>query len=111
MHGTAHLIVPDRDHVELNLNSDPANLAAARTAIEEFCAARAKFDPKAVGEVGLCVNEALANVMRHAYSGAVDQRINIVAKFEPSDGSVAITIRDWGTGVNPQVRLERQTKR
>ena len=52
-----------------------------------------------VAEVGLCVNEALANVMRHAYGGAKDQPIAVRAHCQ--DGTLVVTIRDWGNGVNP----------
>ena len=111
MHGTARLSVCDRDRIELNNNSDPANLAAARTTVEDFCASRGGFGPKSAGEIGLCVNEALANVMRHAYGGVADQPIRISAAFDPSDraAAVTITIRDWGSGENPQARLEHQS--
>jgi anti-sigma regulatory factor (Ser/Thr protein kinase) len=84
--------------VELKINSDPANLASAREAVERLCRA-AGFDDRAVGEVGLCVNEAHANVIRHAYDNASDRPIEIRAAF---DGvQVIVTIRDWGNGVNP----------
>ena len=107
MHGTARLSVCDRDHIELNINSDPANLAAARTTVEEFCSTRGGFGIKSTGEIGLVVNEALANVIRHAYSGATDQPIRISVAFDATPpGSVTIAIRDWGSGENPQARLE-----
>ena len=86
--------------VELKINSDPANLAAAREAVEKLCRA-AGFDEAAVGEVGLCVNEAHANVIRHAYEGATDRPIEIHATFDGKQ--VIVTIRDWGNGVNPTV--------
>jgi serine/threonine-protein kinase RsbW len=57
------------------------------------------FDQKACDEIGLCVNEAMANVIRHAYNGATDKPIDISA--EVADGQVRIAIRDWGKGVNP----------
>ena len=85
-------------------------------------------------EMGLCLNEALANIIRHAYRGADDQMILVTAETVNGErtndsgcaaasvaGSVAasvpvaemsavppyhgpavrVTIRDWGTGVNP----------
>jgi serine/threonine-protein kinase RsbW len=84
--------------LRLKIVSDPANLASVRQAIEGLCAAGG-FDTKSCEEVGLCVNEALANVIRHAYGGAVDKPIEIAA--EMLDDSVRISIRDWGNGVNP----------
>jgi serine/threonine-protein kinase RsbW len=52
-----------------------------------------------VHAVGLCVNEALANVIRHAYNGALGRPIEVTARWA-SDGLV-ITIRDWGNGEIP----------
>jgi len=82
----------------LNVPSDPANLADVRKAVESL-AARRGFDDKAVAEIGLCVNEALANVIRHAYQGRTDRPIHLEAVDE--DGQMVITIRDWGNGVDP----------
>ena len=62
--------------VELNITSDPANLAAARKAVEALCRT-VGFDDTAIGEIGLCVNEALANVIRHAYGNATDRPIEL----------------------------------
>jgi serine/threonine-protein kinase RsbW len=85
--------------LRLKIVSDPANLASVRQAIEGLCAGGG-FDVKCCEEVGLCVNEALANVIRHAYKGATDRPIEVSA--EVLDGSLFISIRDWGNGVNPQ---------
>jgi anti-sigma regulatory factor (Ser/Thr protein kinase) len=82
----------------LEITSDPARLAPTRRAIEAFCT-RCGFDEKAVGEVGLVVNEALANVIRHAYGGATDRPIRIDADFEKD--MLRIIIRDWGNGRDP----------
>jgi serine/threonine-protein kinase RsbW len=90
-------------NLRLNIHSDPANLAAVRVAIEALCTDNG-LDRKACDEVGLCVNEALANIIRHAYDRAPDQPIEIAADFK--DGAVRISIRDWGNGVNP---LDRPT--
>ncbi len=87
------------ERVELNIQSHPANLAATRKAIEDF-AERCGFDASSRDEIGLCVNEAMANVIRHAYAGAKDRRITVVAE-RTADG-IDISVRDWGTGVNPQ---------
>ena len=89
--------------IELKILSDPANLAAARDAVEKLVAG-AGFDPAAVGEIGLVLNEALANVIRHAYRGRTDQPIGIVADVDHD--TVTIQIRDWGTGENPVAKLK-----
>jgi serine/threonine-protein kinase RsbW len=84
--------------LRLRIQSDPANLAEARRAVEMF-AAQCGFDETARGEIGLVVNEAMANVIRHAYQGATDRPMELTA--EKSDEGIAITLRDWGAGVNP----------
>jgi anti-sigma regulatory factor (Ser/Thr protein kinase) len=86
--------------VELNITSDPANLGPARHAVESLCAA-CGFDDTSTGEVGLVVNEALANITRHAYGGAINRPIQIIAQCP--DDELQITIRDWGNGESPIV--------
>ena len=82
----------------INLSTDPTLLGSARTAIEKLCATH-KFAPKCCEEIGLVVNEALANVIRHASPDVKDGPIQIdVAVF---DGELTIKMRDWGKGVNP----------
>ena len=83
--------------IELKVTSDPANLAAVRKAIEGLCASDG-FDEKTCAEVGLCVNEAVANVIRHAYDGKIDQPVEIVAELGEE---LTVKIRDWGNGVDP----------
>jgi serine/threonine-protein kinase RsbW len=84
--------------LRLKIMSDPTNLASVRQAIEGLCAGSG-FGTKCCEEIGLCVNEALANVIRHAYEGATDKPVEVSAEI--IDGSVQIAIRDWGNGVNP----------
>ena len=84
--------------LRLNIKSDPANLADARRAVEALCK-RGGLDDAAVADVGLCVNEALANVMRHAYGGDRDRPIEIDVTAE--GGEATVRIRDWGNGVDP----------
>ena len=84
--------------VRLKIDSHPATLAPVRKAIEAL-GQRCEFDDAAQADIGLCVNEALANVMRHAYGGATDKPIEVAAECD--DQAMRITIRDWGTGVNP----------
>jgi anti-sigma regulatory factor (Ser/Thr protein kinase) len=86
--------------LRLEITSDPIHLAPVRRAVEAFSTA-AGFDETAVGEIGLCVNEALANVTRHAYAGATDRPILIEGQFE--NGQIEIKIRDWGNGRDPSV--------
>lgn len=88
--------------VELKIISDPANLAPVRTEVESL-ARQGGFDEKVVGEIGLVLNEALANVIRHAYQNREDQPIEITAEWVKQE--LIIQIRDWGTGVDPSDRM------
>jgi serine/threonine-protein kinase RsbW len=79
--------------------SNPANLSAVRKSIEEFCATPGGLDVRACEEIGLVVNEALANVIRHAYGGEHDKPIDVTV--EHHGRGVTIRIRDWGNGDDP----------
>ena len=86
------------ESIRLNIKSDPATLAETRKAEESICAQHG-FDDAACGEIGLCVNEALANVIRHAYDGRTDRPIEVRAICD--DRELRVMIRDWGNGVDP----------
>ena len=93
---TRPITIPAR--LELNVTSDPAQLAPVRKAVESL-ASSAGFGEKDAGEVGLCVNEALANVIRHAYAGRIDRPIHLTA--QATREGLSIDIRDWGNGIDP----------
>lgn len=84
--------------IQLNIQSHPANLARVRRAVEAL-GSSCGFDETSRGEIGLCVNEALANIIRHAYDGCTDRPIAIIAEF--AEERLRITIRDWGKGTDP----------
>ena len=86
--------------IELRIDSDPANLGPARKAVEAFTA-KWGFAEKDVNDVGLCLNEALANVMRHAYGGRTDRPIMISAAFDERKKELTVRVRDWGNGIDP----------
>ena len=100
--------------LRLEIRSNTAEIAPTRRTLENF-AAQAQFDEVAVHEVGLCVNEALANVIRHAYDSAPDRPIVITAEIRPNgkaqthspDTQLWVTIRDWGKGHNPAERAPK----
>ena len=84
--------------LELRIASDPAQLADVRKSVESFARVRG-FNETDAGELGLCVNEALANVMRHAYGGRKDRPIVITAATDERE--LVVRVRDWGNGVDP----------
>jgi serine/threonine-protein kinase RsbW len=91
--------------LELRLTSDPAAIAPARVQVEHFARTWA-YGEKEAADIGLVLNEALANVIRHAYQGATDRPILLTVSFE--SGALTISLRDWGTGVNPMTLPEKK---
>lgn len=85
--------------LSLKITSDTANVAPARQAVEKLCA-DAGFDAKSTQDIGLAVNEALANIIRHAYGNATDQPIELNARVDGDE--LRISMRDWGSGENPE---------
>src|SRR4051812_20481364 len=99
--------------LHLHVTSDTANLAPVRLAAETYARA-AGFDDTSVGEIGLVLNEALANVIRHAYANQPGQPIEVFGELVPPSevaGAAAngdtialrIRVRDWGNGVDPRL--------
>lgn len=93
---TRPITIPAR--LEVKVDSDPAHLAAVRKQVETL-ATSAGFNERDTGEIGLCVNEAMANVIRHAYAGKTDQPILLT--LTGTREGVTIEIRDWGNGIDP----------
>lgn len=84
--------------LRLRITSDAAEVARVRRDIERF-ARGAGFDEATAGQIGLVVNEALANVIVHAYGGAIGRPVEVGAEMKGR--TLSITIRDWGNGVDP----------
>lgn len=93
--------------LRLEVTSDTAVLKESRRQAEAFVAA-AGFDAKAAADVGLAINEAMANVIRHAYSNARGLPIVVTLGLVPGDDcrgrTLRVTIQDWGNGINPDAQ-------
>jgi anti-sigma regulatory factor (Ser/Thr protein kinase) len=63
-------------HLKLVIPSDPRFLSIARNAVSEVCAICGLPEDVCQG-VTLAVDEALANVIRHAYKNRYDQEIKL----------------------------------
>ncbi len=85
--------------LHLRIQSDPAQIAPTRKALEAFTLQRG-LSERAAQDVGLCLNEALANVMRHAYGGQTDRPIDMTVECS-ANGVLTMNVRDWGNGVDP----------
>jgi anti-sigma regulatory factor (Ser/Thr protein kinase) len=87
--------------IQIRIYSQPAHLPVVRSAVEKFCEALG-FDSETAGRIVLAVDEALTNIIRHAYDGRGDQRIDI--ELAPlgtqKPGGLRICLRDYGKGVS-----------
>jgi len=88
----------------LKFDSDPIHIKGIRLACEEL-AREVGFDDKAVDELGLCVNEAIANVVEHAYNFELGRPVEIWVEArgdgKVKEGELRIRLRDWGPGSDP----------
>lgn len=90
---------PSPEPIHLRITSDTAQLKPVRQQVEAY-AESAGFSETAVGEIGLCLNEAMANVIRHAYHNQTDKPVEVSARVDDR-GTLHIAIRDWGEGKAP----------
>jgi anti-sigma regulatory factor (Ser/Thr protein kinase) len=91
--------------IRLSLASTPAHLPIVRAGVGEI-ARLVGFDEKAVDAVVLAVDEAMTNIIKHAYDGRNDQPIEaaFTALSEAADGGPAgltIVLEDRGKPVDP----------
>ena len=70
---------------EIEISSDLGELAHARAFVREFCRGipGGALPQESTEELDLAVNEALSNIMKHAYRGRTDQRIQLGAAAFP----------------------------
>jgi len=86
-----------RHPVRLAIFSTPDHLCVVRAAAETLCR-KMGFDDAGITKVVLSVDEALTNVIRHAYGGAEDQPIEVElsAGLEEGDVALRVRVRDFG---------------
>jgi len=89
--------------VRITILSVPSHLPIVRAVVEKVCQ-MVGFDSDTIGNVMLSVDEALTNIIRHAYEGAGDETIEI--EINPTGGAngsegLQISLRDYGRRVDP----------
>lgn len=82
----------------LQVTSDMANLQAVADFIAEVARA-IDLSERQFEDVHMAVDEAVTNVMEHAYAGRQDGEILIMAHREPKE--LVIEIRDYGKPFDP----------
>ena len=92
---------PPDQTIEMRIASAPGHLPVVRAATGKVCELIG-FDEDATGGIILSVDEALANIIKHAYQGAADQPIEIQwTPFSNKDGlGLRICLRDHGRVVD-----------
>lgn len=80
-------------HLALVVSSDLDRLAEVRAWVAERAAAEG-FHGQDVLDLEVVMTEAVSNIVRHAYGGAADGRIEVGCECVGDD--VVIRIRDWG---------------
>ena len=94
--------LPLNQPVRLAILSQPSHLRVVRSALEKMCEL-AGFDNAQTGRIVLSVDEALSNIVRHAYEGAADGRIEIelTPHGQQTVQGLRISLRDYGRHADP----------
>jgi anti-sigma regulatory factor (Ser/Thr protein kinase) len=79
--------------LRMEIHSDPAELKRVRSEVESFTHAMGMTE-QCAGKVVLAMDEALTNIIRHAYQGAPDRPIEI--DLAVRDKRLEVTLRDYG---------------
>jgi sigma-B regulation protein RsbU (phosphoserine phosphatase) len=88
-------------HEEIEIRSDLKDLRLAREFVRAVCRdlPGSALDVDSVAALELAVNEAVSNVMKHAYHGRADQWIHLEAEAFP--GQVSIRLHHLGDPFDP----------
>lgn len=85
-------------HLEIKIFSDPSELEHVRQEAGAFTI-QIGMDEEEAARVVLALDEALTNIIRHAYEGANSKPIEI--KLLTLESKLVIVIRDYGRIVHP----------
>jgi anti-sigma regulatory factor (Ser/Thr protein kinase) len=91
--------------LRVELLSDPSMLCVVRAAMERLTEAFG-FSAPEVRSVTRAVDEALTNIMRHSYGGALDRRIEVsclrvTKKRANSEEGFEVRLVDYGPKIDP----------
>jgi len=86
----------------LDITSQLDELPRVRAFLRRFCQplVTAGYPEEALSELELAVNEAVANVMKHAYQGRTDYPIRMDLQAE--DARIVVSIRHQGAPFTPE---------
>lgn len=97
--------------IHMRISSVPHHLPIVRAAVETFCQ-QLGFDATSAGQVMLSTDEALTNIIRHAYCECQDEVIEIELATVNRDGRKAlqVSLRDYGKAVDRDEICSRDLK-
>ena len=93
--------LPLNKPIRVSILSAPAHLPVVRAAVEELCK-EVGFTADTTGKIILSLDEALTNIIRHAYGGAADKPIELELTPLGADDpkGLRILLRDYGQAVD-----------
>lgn len=94
--------------IRLSIYSTPTHLAVVRGAVDGLCRSIG-FDEQCITHVVMSVDEALTNVIRHAYGHGETEPIEIELDWTDPPAGVRICIRDRGRGAGPDEMDQGET--
>ena len=95
--------VPPIHPVRMSVFAEPACLPIVRSAVEKLCEL-ANMPADGTGDVAVAVDEAVGNIIRHAYADTPGGTINISLAIRQVCGQprLVIRLRDFGRGGDPK---------
>jgi len=92
-------------HMKLEVSSHLAEQERVREFVNKFCrkGKRSGLDEKSVWQLELVVNEAVTNIIEHAYEGRSDRRILIEAEAFPD--RIVVRLKYGGKPFDPPAEV------
>ncbi|MDD5645235.1 MAG: ATP-binding protein [bacterium] len=94
-----------QNQVLLQIKSDDRYLRLVRTMVEEI-SLLAGFAPHDISDIVLAVDEACANIIKHAYGG--DKSKDIFIKLSLLSSGIEVILKDYGRKVSPEKMKGRE---
>jgi serine/threonine-protein kinase RsbW len=88
----------DNEIIRIKIPSHPKYISRLREIVGEVCQ-KMNFNEEKAVELKLAVNEAVSNIIRHAYEGQTNKAIFVY--FYMFSDRLEIAIRDYGKKVQP----------
>jgi anti-sigma regulatory factor (Ser/Thr protein kinase) len=87
------------ENLQLSLPADKKYLSLLGAFVQELCSTIARLPPAASYNVELAINEAVVNVISHAYEDDPAGRLQLTFRIRPD--KLEVQIRDWGHSFDP----------